>query len=43
MYHEESTSIIKSDRLGRAHYPDQYKQEVLAAFAESSLSGPALA
>ena len=43
MHHEESTSIIKADRLGRTHYTAQYKQEVLAAFAESSLSGPAFA
>lgn len=43
MHHEESTSIIKSDRLGRTHYSDQYKQEVLAAFEASSLSGPAFA
>ena len=43
MHDEVSTSIIKSDRIGRAHYSEQYKQEVLAAFEQSSLSGPAFA
>ena len=36
-------SIIKSDRIGRAHYTKQYKQEVLDAFESSSLSAPAFA
>ena len=43
MHDEVSTSIIKSDRIGRTHYSDQYKQEVLTAFEQSSLSGPAFA
>ena len=43
MHDEVSTSIIKSDRIGRAHYSSQYKQEVLTAFEQSSLSGPAFA
>jgi len=32
--------IIKSDRSGRARYTDEFKQEVLAAYESSSLSGP---
>ena len=43
MHDEVSTSIIKSDRIGRAHYSDQYKREVLTAFEQSSLSGPIFA
>ena len=38
-----STSIIKSDRIGRTHYSQEYRDEVLAAFSKSSLSGPAFA
>ena len=40
---EVSTSIIKADRLGRTHYSNEYKTEVLEAFQASSLSGPAFA
>lgn len=40
---EVSTSIIKTDRLGRTHYSNKYKTEVLEAFQASSLSGPAFA
>jgi len=43
MHNEVSTSIIKADRIGRAHYSQQYKDEALAAFDQSSLSGPAFA
>jgi len=31
-------SIVKSDRIGRTRYTQQYKQQVLAAFESSSLS-----
>lgn len=34
-----STSIIKADRSGRSRYSQAYREEVLAAFDESSLSG----
>ena len=37
------TSIVKADRAGRTRYTDEYKAEVLEAFAGSSLSGPAFA
>ena len=43
MQPEVSTSIIKSDRIGRTRYRAQYKAEVLAAFESSGLSGPAFA
>ncbi len=43
MQEEASTSIVKADRAGRTRYTDQYKAEVLEAFAGSSLSGPAFA
>jgi len=43
MHDEVSTSIIKSDRIGRTRYRAQYKAEVLAAFEASGLSGPAFA
>lgn len=36
-------TIIKSDRTGRARYTQQYKDEVLAAFEASGMSGPAFA
>ena len=32
--------IVKSDRSGRTRYTVQYKQEVIAAYESSSLSGP---
>ena len=35
--------IVKSDRSGRIRYSAQYKQEVIAAFEASSLSGPVFA
>lgn len=35
--------LVKSDRLGRTRYTQQYKQEVLAAFESSSLSAPVFA
>ena len=37
------TSIIKSDRTGRMRYTQQYKDEVLAAYEASGMSGPAFA
>ena len=38
-----STSIIKSDRIGRTHYSAQYREDVLSAFDKSGLSGPTFA
>ena len=38
-----SGTIVKSDRAGRIRYSAQYKQEVLASFASSSLSAPVFA
>jgi transposase-like protein len=35
--------IIKSDRIGRTRFTDEFKREVVAAFESSSLSGPAFA
>ena len=43
MQPEVTTSIIKSDRMGRTQYRAQYKAAVLAAFEASGLSGPAFA
>ena len=43
MPEEHTTSIIKTDRLGRTHYSADYKTQVLQAFESSSLSGPAFA
>ena len=43
MQEEAVTSIVKADRVGRTRYTDQYKAEVLEAFAASSMSGPAFA
>lgn len=40
---EVSTSIIKADRTGRSHYSQQYKDDVLNAFEQSSLSGAGFA
>jgi len=37
------TTIIKSDRTGRLRYTQQYKDEVLAAYEASGMSGPAFA
>lgn len=39
----DSTSIIKSDRIGRTRYSAEYKAEVVAAFEDSGMSGPAFA
>ena len=36
----QTTAIIKSDRKGRVRYSSDYKAEVLAAFANSGMSGP---
>jgi hypothetical protein len=36
-------TIIKSDRTGRLRYTQQYKEEVLAAYEASGMSGPAFA
>ncbi len=38
-----TTSIIKSDRIGRARYSSEYKTEVLAAYRNSGMSGAAFA
>ena len=43
MQEEVVTSIVKADRAGRTRYTDQYKAEVVEAFAASGLSGPAFA
>ena len=43
MQEESTTSIVKSDRLGRTHYSADYKDQVFDAFATSSLSGPIFA
>lgn len=43
MQEEATTSIVKADRAGRTRYTDQYKAEVVEAFAASGLSGPAFA
>ena len=43
MQEEAVTSIVKADRTGRTRYTDQYKAEVVEAFAASGLSGPAFA
>ena len=38
-----TSTIIKSDRVGRSRYSASYKAEVLAAYAQSGMSGPAFA
>lgn len=40
---ETSTSIIKSDRAGRARYSQAYKDEVVAAYQQSGMSAAAFA
>ena len=40
---ELRTSIIKSDRSGRLRYTQQYRDEALAAFEASGMSGAAFA
>ena len=39
----EPGTLIKSDRIGRSHYSENFKAQVLAAFEGSSLSGQAFA
>lgn len=34
---------MKSDRIGRTHYSREYREEVLAAFDQSGVSGPSFA
>lgn len=43
MQEEVETSIIKSDRVGRAQYSHEYKSKVLAAFKQSGMSAAAFA
>jgi transposase-like protein len=43
MSESSSTSIIKSDRTGRTHYSSHYKDEVVAAYEQSGMSGQAFA
>ncbi len=43
MNDEPATAIIKSDRAGRQRYSPEYRDEVLAAFDSSGMSGPAFA
>jgi len=40
---EAPATIIKSDRSGRLRYTPEYKNEVLAAYESSGMSGPAFA
>lgn len=40
---ETSTSIIKSDRVGRTRYSQAYKDEVVAAYQQSGMSAVAFA
>ena len=40
---EPTSSIIKSDRTGRGRYTQEYRDEVLAAYESSGMSGPAFA
>ena len=40
---EVPATIIKSDRTGRRRYTRPYKDEVLAAYESSGMSGPAFA
>lgn len=40
---ETSTSIIKSDRVGRTRYSQAYKDEVVAAYRQSNMSAAAFA
>ena len=37
------TTIIKSDRVGRPHYTQQFKDEVLAGYDASGMRAPAFA
>ncbi|MFC7339682.1 transposase [Haloferula chungangensis] len=38
-----TSTIIKSDRIGRTRYSDSYKAEVVAAYERSGMSGQAFA
>lgn len=38
-----TTTIIKSDRIGRSRYRSEYKAEVIAAYQKSGMSGPGFA
>jgi transposase-like protein len=40
---EVPATIIKSDRTGRRRYTQHYKDDVLAAYESSGMSGPAFA
>ena len=40
---ETSTSIIKSDRVGRTRYSQAYKDEAVAAYRQSNMSAAAFA
>ncbi|MEM9599022.1 MAG: transposase [Acidobacteriota bacterium] len=40
---QSPATIIKSDRTGRRRYTREYKNEVLAAYESSGMSGPAFA
>jgi hypothetical protein len=40
---EPTSIIIKSDRIGRSRYTQDYKDEVLTAYEASGMSGPAFA
>ncbi len=43
MQEEAETSIIKSDRVGRTQYSQEYKDRILAAYEQSGMSGAAFA
>ena len=43
MQEEVESSIIKSDRVGRTQYSQEYKSKVLAAFNQSGMSAAAFA
>lgn len=40
---EPTSTIIKSDRAGRPRYTQEYRDEVVAAYEASGMSGPAFA
>jgi len=42
-HNDTPATIIKSDRTGRRRYTQEYKNEVLAAYESSGMSGPAFA
>lgn len=43
MQEEAETSIIKSDRVGRTQYSQEYKDRIVAAYEQSGMSGAAFA